>query len=324
MNQDNVNSKINIEELERGINNTAPIEVTKSPSFVEMLEKVVSDIPESGGNFNNSIIDISSNVQPQPQPQPQPQSQPRVEKNSNENQTSQLMSDSNLMNSRDIQPPRESYGMEESTLEQQKHDRIKNVMSDMGIQSVGYNMDKEKREDQKSSMLEEIEFLREELLEYNYKLDSVHIVNQDSSYETIESTLRHLRHKMDRVMSCEFAESFILMAAYGLEDVFDGKKNWFGYTPDLTGWSNSVQIKLRRMRHTTSQMVSQVMFDYGVSPGMRLAMELIPSAVLHSRMRKNEVNNTFLNAKQDGSRRNPHIRQFGMSADSARENLNSL
>ena len=258
LNGDNVNKRINIDELERSVQNIQPIPVQKVNNFTEQLEKIAAEVQME----KNSILNAEPVVAP--------------------------------VSIYDTQPS-SNYGMETETNEQRKYDKFKNVMNDMGVKPVNYSLEAEKKEDMKSSMLEEIDFLREELIEYGYAIERIGSVTYDSPYEIIESTLRLLRHKMDRVTYCEFAESFILMGAYGLEDIFDGKKSWFGYSPDLTGWPDSVNLKLRRMRLTTSQVVSQMVYDYGVSPTVRLALELIPSAVLHSRMRKNEVLNSTSN-----------------------------
>ena len=68
--------------------------------------------------------------------------------------------------------------------------------------------------------------------------------------------------------------------------MFDGKKDWLGRKPDLTGWSDTVKVKLRRMRYETSTFVQEVMQEYNMSAGTRLALELLPSMFLYSRSRR--------------------------------------
>jgi hypothetical protein len=141
------------------------------------------------------------------------------------------------------------------------------------------------RLDSKLAMLEEIDFIRSELIETGNSVTGIEHVIQSSSYAAIESTLRLLRHKSDRIKYCTFAEEFLLMGAYAMEEAFNGERDWFGYKPDLTGWSLGMGSKFRRMRHDTSQIVSGIMHDYNISPAARILLELGPSAVLYSRQK---------------------------------------
>ena len=86
----------------------------------------------------------------------------------------------------------------------------------------------------------------------------------------------------------------ILSGAYGLEYVFDGKREVFGRQPDLTGWADTVKVKLRRMRFETSTFVQEVMQEYNMSAGVRLALELIPSMFLYSRNRRLTQNDNLV------------------------------
>jgi hypothetical protein len=98
-----------------------------------------------------------------------------------------------------------------------------------------------------------------------------------------------LRHKNDHARYCSFAEEFLIFGAYALEELFDGKRKWFGrYQPDLTGWHNHVNVKIKRMQHDTSKIVSEVMQDYNIGSGARLLLELVPSMILYSKMRKQQ------------------------------------
>ena len=120
-----------------------------------------------------------------------------------------------------------------------------------------------------------------------------------------------LRHKNDHTRYCSFAEEFLLFGAYALEELFDGKRTFFSrYQPDLTGWHNHVNVKLKRMRHDTGQLVSAVMQDYNIGPGARVLLELIPSAVIYSKMRKQQYSQPSLtfsgNAFSDEEMRRAH------------------
>ena len=71
-----------------------------------------------------------------------------------------------------------------------------------------------------------------------------------------------------------------------MESVFDGEREVFGSKIDLTGYSDTVKVKLRRMRYDTSTFVSNMMKGYNIGSGWRIVLELIPSLFLYSRDRK--------------------------------------
>ena len=90
----------------------------------------------------------------------------------------------------------------------------------------------------------------------------------------------------------------ILAGAYGLEYLFDGKKQWFNRKPDLVGWPDTVKVKLRRMRFETSTFVQSVMQEYNMNSGVRLALELLPSMFLYSRNRRLTQNDDLVSDSQ--------------------------
>jgi hypothetical protein len=188
------------------------------------------------------------------------------------------------------QPERYRFGSDLSsrTREQERRSQIDSVVG--GSYSGAISFEKEKREDTKCAMLEEIDSLMESLSGENVELGRVPQVGRTSSYEEVETVLKMLRHKNDRTRYCSFAEEFVLFGAVALEELFDGKRTWFGhYQPDLTDWHNQVNVKLRRMRHDTSTLVSGVMNDYNIGPGARILLELVPNMFLHSRNRKRQA-----------------------------------
>lgn len=180
--------------------------------------------------------------------------------------------------------------IERRTDEQRKQETINSVMKDMeGGSGNIFSIERERLEDSKAIMLEEIDSLRNSLEEDDVDISRVPLVSQRSSYEEIENALKILRLKNDRMRYCSFAEEFLLFGAHGLEELFDGKRTWLGrYRPDLTGWHTQVNTKLRRMRYDTSTLVSGVMHDYNIGPGMRLVLELLPNMFMYSKMRKQQ------------------------------------
>lgn len=182
------------------------------------------------------------------------------------------------------------------THEQEQQNHIRNVRERMRSEKTHvFSIDNEKMEDRKSNLLESIDELRQALEEDGIDLSRIPEVDQKSSIEEVELVNRILVLKNDKMRYCSFAEEFILFGAGALEELFDGNNVWFGrYSPDLRGWSNTVQVKLRRMRPNTSAIVSNVMSDYNVSHGMRIILELIPSLFMYSKTKKRQSSSTKL------------------------------
>lgn len=190
------------------------------------------------------------------------------------------------------------------TDEQYRHNIINNV-----IPGGGCSFETEKREDEKMNMLAEIDSLKESLIEDGADISRIAEVNRDSGYEQIKEVLHILRYKNDYLRYNTFAEEFVLFGVHSLEDLFDGKRSWMGYTPDLTGFHRQVGVKLRRMRHDTSQVVSDVMHGYNIGPMTRIFLELFPSLILYSRMRKHhEGDRTY--SEQDMAMASSRIRDL--------------
>lgn len=194
--------------------------------------------------------------------------------------------DSKSYSSTTYEPKYGNDDLHSRTLEQERRSHIDSIV---GTSDNNFSFEKEKREDLKCAMLAEIDQLLSSLADEDIDLTRIPRVGRETNYDEVESILKMLRHKNDHTRYCSFAEEFLLFGAYALEELFDGKRNWFGrYQPDLTGWHNHVNVKLKRMRHDTGQIVSGVMQDYNIGPGARMLLELVPNMVLHSKMRKQQ------------------------------------
>jgi len=177
------------------------------------------------------------------------------------------------------------------TMEQQRRRQIDNVVGgDKNNGTAGdFSLENENREDMKAAMLSEIDNLLTTLEDENVDVSRIPKVGPESEYSTVSNVLRTLRFKFDHVRGCSLAEEAILFGAYCLEDMFDGQRTFFGrYRPDLTGWHTHVNVKLKRMRTDTAQLVNNIMRDNPIGSGFRVLLELIPNMVLYSRMRKQQ------------------------------------
>lgn len=187
----------------------------------------------------------------------------------------------------DIADPRLRY----MTNEEKRQNVIGEVFEDLKEENGSspiISIEREKEEDEKARKLEQINFLRETLEDEGEDLNRIPNVTHSNSLEEIDTVLRLLILKNDRKRCCSFAEECILIGAHGVEWAFDGDKSYFGHKPDMTDWHKSVQGKLRRMRHDTSNVVGNIMTSFGLGSGTRILLELIPSMFLYSRMRKSQ------------------------------------
>ena len=178
------------------------------------------------------------------------------------------------------------------TNEERKRSHISNVLSNI------HNEDKdemdllqqEEEEDEMAKILEQIDMLRTNLEDAGVDVSKVPQVSTNTPKKDAKKIMKILRIKNDRLSYRDMFEESILAAAYGLEQAFDGKREWFGYRPDLTGWPDTVQTKLKRLRVDTSTLVSDIMRGHNIGSGWRIVLDLLPSMFFYSRQRR--VNNS--------------------------------
>jgi hypothetical protein len=204
----------------------------------------------------------------------------------------------------DYHTTRMSDDLRARTDEEVRHRQVVDVMSSFAAPDAKFvSLDEAKREEEKLIMLDEIDSLRSSLLEEDAAgLNSIPEVTSRDSYAAVENVLRRLRLKNDRTRYTSLADEFLLWGAYCLEQIFDGERKIFGKQPDLTGWSKEVQVKLRRMRHDTSTVVSDVMHGYHIGPMARIGLELIPNLFMFARRRKENHGKASLYADTDISK----------------------
>lgn len=173
-----------------------------------------------------------------------------------------------------------------TTDEQKKQQIIDNAMPKFINSNFDFKDEDEK--EKKISMLEQIDFLRDTLMEDRINITTVQKVDINSSMEDIETVLAFLTRKSDRTRFSLLGEEFILMACKGLEKIFDGNRSFLGAKPDLTGWSDTARTKLVRSRYHTSSIVSNFIRGNNISHTNRLILELIPNAFLYATRKKND------------------------------------
>jgi len=185
----------------------------------------------------------------------------------------------------EVQP----YGTSSQMPNRQTH--INSVMGHMRSETHTTHAETfEKEQDIKARKLEQISQLRLTLEEEGIDTTLVGNPTKESSISDINSVLKILKLKNDRNRYSTLAEEIILGFAEGVENVFDGSREVpvVGWKPDYTGFHNTINVKLHRMRHETSQIVGGVIEQFNISPSIRILLELFPSFVLHPWQQKKQ------------------------------------
>lgn len=189
------------------------------------------------------------------------------------------------------------------TEEQERRRHINAVMGDMRKETrTSFGVEHERVQDEKASKLEQIGQLRMTLEEEGVDCSGVGAPTMDSPVKEIDSVLAILKLKNDRNRYSSLAEEVVLGLAEGVETVFDGTREVpiVGWKPDYTGYHNTVNVKLHRMRFETSQVVGNVIEKYNIGPSARIVMELLPSFFLYPRQQRKQRGSPGLHADFSG------------------------
>jgi hypothetical protein len=149
--------------------------------------------------------------------------------------------------------------------------------------NISAALDMERMEDEKMSMIAEIDNLYQTLKMEGIDVSRIIIPEYTATYEEVDRVLRILRYKNDHNRYRTIAEEIMLFGAHLLGDIFNGERQIFGQRPYLKGWHNNVAVKLSRVQHETSKIVNTIVQDYNIGSGTRLMMELVPNAIMYSK-----------------------------------------
>ena len=277
---------INIDEIENSIMNGSAVLKKREDNNVDLAKEYSKEIEELSRKFNlpndNAInSDLFDDTEPKKQTNEFKAPYNLVDDDYEDN----IVSRNNPQTWAPAQPQDEQlYRM---TNEERKQDRVNKVLG-----SIERNNDdadfiqQEDEEDEMVRIMEQIDLLRTGLEQEGIDLSRIPEVTTNMSKKEAVAVLKILRIKNDRLRYNDFFEEGILAIAYALENAFDGKNEIFGTKIDLTGYSDTVKVKLRRMRYDTSNFVSGIMQGYNINSGWRIMLELIPSLVLYSRDRR--------------------------------------
>lgn len=183
-----------------------------------------------------------------------------------------------------IKDPNDAYYMQK-TRDDHLQTSITKVMEN--VPKMNFDMEQEIEEERKNSLLEQIEALRDDLSELGVSVDgNQYYVSYDAPLKRIEEVHRRLVFKYNKLKYNSIAEEALVAGAGLLEMICNGKHEYFGCRPDLTGYSDVVKSKLKRIRVETSTVVSRFVTKNNVGVLPRLLMELVPSMITQAQRRK--------------------------------------
>lgn len=200
-----------------------------------------------------------------------------------------------------IDDPRDSY-YTKKTRDEYLQSSINRVMET--VPKMNIDMEQEIEEERKNTILEQIEALRDDLSELGVSVSGgQYYASYDAPLKKIEEVHRRLTFKYNKLKYNSIAEEALVAGASLLEMVFNGKHEYFGCKPDITGYSDVVKSKLKRIRVETSTAVSRFVAKNNVGVVPRLMMELLPSLITQSQRRKLQAGDSLnVNYKKNSIR----------------------
>lgn len=170
------------------------------------------------------------------------------------------------------------------THEERRQQVVNSVYSD----GPTWNLENDRQNDEKARLLDQIDNMRDMLIDEGAEkeIKMLQPLTSNNSLRDIQDRYNLLMIKIDRRRCGSFAEDVIMLGVHLVEHFFDGKKEFFGHKPDMTGWNKTVATKIRRMRLPLAVSTQNMMSGLGMGVLPRLVMELAPSAILYSKMNK--------------------------------------
>lgn len=120
--------------------------------------------------------------------------------------------------------------------------------------------------------------------------DYENAVRNYKNYSRSELEILHMRLKerYNVLNSGSIGKEIIMSLAEIGAYFFDGSREVFGTKPNLTGWPNVCRVKLNKLDYEVSAFTADIL-GTNMSHGKRIALELVPSFLLH--LRRNSSSN---------------------------------
>jgi len=179
----------------------------------------------------------------------------------------------------------------QKTREEQLQNNISRVLET--VPKMNIDMDQEIEDERKNYLLEQIESLKDDLDELGISVDRIPYVSYDSPLKQIDEVHKRLMFKYNKLKYNSIAEEALVAGASVLEMIFNGKHEYFGCRPDITGYSDVVKSKLKRIRFETSTAVNRFVTNNNIGGASMVMMELLPSLITQSQRRRLQTNDSI-------------------------------
>ena len=180
---------------------------------------------------------------------------------------------------------------------------------------MNIDLEQEIEDERKNHLLEQIEGLKDDLDELGVSIERIPYVSYDSPLKSIDEVHKRLMFKYNKIKYNSIAEEGLVAGASILEMMFNGQHEYFGCKPDITGYSDVVKSKLKRIRFETSSAVKRFVTNNNIGGMSMIMMELLPSLITQSQRRRLQANDT-INANINKESIRTHISDLNSMIDS--------
>jgi NAD(P)H-dependent FMN reductase len=279
LNMEKISNGVDIDDMERKVKSMY-VEADDEPDAEEEEEDV--DILDE---YEQAMDELESNVEEEEEEEEKDE-----EPDDNDDIVS-VISRANTVRSNYIPDPKDAL-YTYKTRDDQLQSSINLAME--SVPKMNLDIDQEIENERRNSLLSQIEALRDDLQELGVSVDSPqYMVSYTAPLKQIEEVNRRLTFKYNKLKYNSIAEEALVAGASLLEMIFNGQHEYFGCKPDITGYSDVVKSKLKRIRVETSTAVSQFVAANNVGIIPRLMMELLPSLITQSQRRKLQANDSL-------------------------------
>lgn len=197
--------------------------------------------------------------------------------------------------SKSLYNPSKYHGTDSLYIQKTREEQLQNNISKVleSVPKMNIDMDQEIEDERKSYLLEQIEALKDDLDELGISIDRIPYVSYDSPLKQIDEVHKRLMFKYNKLKYNSIAEEALVAGASVLEMIFNGKHEYFGCRPDITGYSDVVKSKLKRIRFETSTAVNRFVTNNNIGGASMVMMELLPSLITQSQRRRLQVDDTI-------------------------------
>lgn len=183
------------------------------------------------------------------------------------------------------------------TNEQKRTEQLTSLFNDINVdERLTSYMKDESDEEELIRLKEKIENLKNTLSDESIPYENIPNVNNPRTVEEARRVANTMQYRIDRIRCTEMFEEIVLTGCGFLEEVFNGETEILGGKPDLRGYSDTLKVKLRRMRGDTTDAVSSIMNGNKFPLWLKFLLEFGPSIFLYTRGRKKLNRASLMNA----------------------------